>query len=107
MTELIETVLWFLLGLMLITVSSLLARMALSKTPRWVARGVLLGILATVAVFLLTPSRVLIDISIRVLEVGFNNGPLLLLTAALLIVPLASAVWMIRTSTDKGSWRST
>lgn len=92
----------FLAWLLIIGVIALAIWISRHEVPRWVAPIVsLLTIVVSVSAYHafghFFPG--LVD---RALAVLLDNGSLLLLTSILLIVPLASAIWMIRTSTSMG-----
>jgi hypothetical protein len=94
---------FLLVGLLIFFVIGLAVWISRQKVPRWVAPSVsLVTGVALVAVLYANWRFIVFGLAEWALDVSLNNGSLLLLTAALIIVPVASAVWMIRTSTDKG-----
>ena len=100
-TIFVESVAWLLIAMTMIATLSLPLRIALRDRPRWVKWAAAIGAVWLLAALLVISSRYLVRPVSWVIEQGSKNGSLLLMASLLLLLSLASAIWMLHPSTDR------
>ena len=96
-----ESVAWVLIAMTMIATFILPLRIALRRQPRWAKWIVAVGTVSLVAVLLWTSPRFLVGPVRWATQQESGNSPLLVLAGLLLLLSLASAIWILHPSTDR------
>jgi hypothetical protein len=91
-----------LVGVLIMIVIGVAVWMSRQEVSRWVQPIVVIGTGMTLLLVVSAFWQSFFGLAERALELVFDNGALSFLTVLPLLALLASAVWMIRTSTDRG-----